>query len=93
MADFNGTLSKSDTNNTGTVRVVFSRCPNFANFSDSSNFSSDSSSYVEFVCYPLLLLFCTIGNGLSLIVFGSRRYASSVTVYLFVLALADLGVL
>ena len=89
MADVNRTLFVSDVNETS----MQPDCPNFANLSDPEDVNSDFPSYVEYVCYPFLLLICTIGNVLVITVFSSRRHATSVAVYLTVLALADLGVL
>ena len=49
--------------------------------------------YVEFVCYPILLLICTLGNVFSLMILLSDKVRTTTTVYLTAVIASDLAVL
>ena len=49
--------------------------------------------WVEIIGYPVLLMLCTVGNTMNLVVLGSSKRKTSTTVYLMCLAVSDLFVL
>ncbi|XP_055328258.1 uncharacterized protein LOC129581297 [Paramacrobiotus metropolitanus] len=55
--------------------------------------SDNPTNWVEFVFYPILLLFCTVGNILNLLVLGTERNKTTTSVFLIWLALSDLCIL
>ncbi|XP_055345164.1 sex peptide receptor-like [Paramacrobiotus metropolitanus] len=52
--------------------------------------AQERSEYSFVVCYPILLFFCTIGNFLTIAVFGTIRHVPSADVLLLALAVGDL---
>ncbi|XP_055344108.1 platelet-activating factor receptor-like [Paramacrobiotus metropolitanus] len=46
--------------------------------------------YVFIVCYPILLITCTFGNSLNILILGLAKDPQSITVFLLALAVGDL---
>ena len=53
----------------------------------------DPTIYVELVCYPILLVLCTVGNILGIIVLSTDVAKTTTNVYLICLAVSDLCIL
>lgn len=65
------------------------KCPWIQKESNSTE-SNNKSTYFGVVVYPILLVVCTVGNLLNIIVLSRVKHARSTTVYFIAMSVADL---